>query len=71
VLTLGIVPAYRGRGIDAMLVVRMMEISQPRGMAKGECSWILEDNTMMRHGMERMGGYVYKTYRVFEKPIAP
>ena len=69
VLTLGIIPAYRGRGIDAMLVVRMMEISQPRGMAKGECSWILEDNTMMRHGMERMGGYVYKTYRVFEKPL--
>ncbi len=70
VLTLGVIPEYRGRGIDAMLIMRMMEVSQPRGMAKGECSWILEDNTMMRHGMERMGGHVYKTYRVFEKPLA-
>lgn len=71
VLTLGVVPEYRGRGIDAMLIVRMMEVVQPRGMAKGEGSWILEDNMMMRRGMEKMGAHVYKTYRVYEKPLTP
>jgi hypothetical protein len=40
------------------------------GYPRGECSWILEDNLPMRHGLERIGGYVYKRYRVYEKMIA-
>ena len=67
VLTLGVILNYRNRGIDTMLMVRMMEVAQPRRMAKGECSWILEDNMPMRRGMERMGAHIYKTYRVYEK----
>ena len=36
---------------------------------KGELSWILEDNTRMRHIIEAFGGRPYKTYRIYEKPI--
>jgi hypothetical protein len=32
-------------------------------------SWILEDNEMMRRGMEAMGGSIYKTYRIYEMGI--
>jgi GNAT superfamily N-acetyltransferase len=70
VITLGVIPEFRGRGIDALLVLRMIEVSRPRGMAKGEGSWVLEDNVPMRRAMEGMGGRVYKTYRVYEKPLA-
>ena len=69
VLTLGVKPAYRHLGLGAMLNLRIIENAQRAGKPRGECSWILEDNTEMRRGMERMGGRVYKTYRVMEKEL--
>ncbi|MGH7467495.1 MAG: GNAT family N-acetyltransferase [Longimicrobiales bacterium] len=68
-LTLGVKQAYRQRGLDVMLIVALMESAQKDNRARGECSWILEDNFPMRRGLERMGGRVYKTYRVFEKQL--
>jgi hypothetical protein len=35
-----------------------------------ELSWILEDNLPMRRIIESLGGKPYKTYRIYEKPIA-
>lgn len=70
VLTLGVKPAYRKRGLDALLITHIYQADQEKGRAQGECSWILEDNAEMRHGLERLGGYVYKTYRVFQKPLS-
>lgn len=69
VLTLGIRPGYRHRGLDAMMIVRIWEQAVELGYAQGECSWILEDNWDMRRGIERVGGQVYKTYRVYEKAL--
>ena len=34
-----------------------------------EGSWILETNTVMNQTIEHLGGKVYKTYRVYEKPL--
>ena len=31
--------------------------------------WILEDNMPMRHILEGFGARIYKTYRVYSKPI--
>ncbi|MGH7554683.1 MAG: N-acetyltransferase [Longimicrobiales bacterium] len=70
VLTLGLKAGYRNSGLDAALILRMYRENVRAGYPKGECSWILEDNWEMRRGMERIGGEVYKTYRVFEKPVA-
>lgn len=70
VITLGVKPAHRKKGIDSMMIVQMHIESSKFDMPRGECSWILEDNLPMRHGLERIGGVVYKTYRVFEKPIS-
>jgi hypothetical protein len=36
-----------------------------------EFSWILEDNIPMRHVIEKMGSVAYKTYRIYEKSLAP
>jgi hypothetical protein len=71
VLTMGVKPAHRHKGIDAMMQIYLFIEGNKAGFPKGECSWILEDNMPMRHGLERIGGYVYKTYRVYEKLIAP
>lgn len=67
VITLGVKPEHRQKGIDAMLIAHIFREAKQLNMARGECSWILEDNWAMRRGIERIGGSVYKTYRVYEK----
>ena len=39
------------------------------GYDRGEFSWVLEDNVLLRRSLERFGAHVYKTYRIFEKPL--
>ncbi|HUP90282.1 MAG TPA: hypothetical protein VM100_13065 [Longimicrobiales bacterium] len=68
VITMGVKPEYRKKALDAMLIMQLQVESSKYDMARGECSWILEDNMPMRRGMERVNGYVYKTYRVYAKP---
>lgn len=70
VITMGVKPAHRKKGIDSMLIVQLHVESAKFDMPRGECSWILEDNMPMRRGLERINGVVYKTYRVYERAIA-
>jgi hypothetical protein len=70
VVTLGVKPEYRHQGVDGMLVARVFEGASRLGMAEGECSWILEDNWAMRRGIERIGGRISKTYRVYGKDLS-
>ena len=69
VLILGLKPGFRRRGIDAMLYLRLWQEAPQNGYPVVECSWILEDNWDMRRALERMGGRLYKTYRVYEKQL--
>ncbi len=70
VFTLGLKPEYQRRGIDALFYLRIYENGFAAGIHKAEASWILEDNWGMRRGLERMGAYVYKTYRVYGRALA-
>ena len=70
IFTLGVKPEYRKRGIDALFYLRIFQNGLAAGTGRGEASWILEDNWGMRRALERMGGYVYKTYRVYSTPLA-
>lgn len=65
VLTLGLKPAYVRKGIDALFYLRIFQNGVEAGIHHAEASWILEDNWGMRRGLERLGGHVYKTYRVY------
>jgi len=69
VLTLGIIPEYQKRGIDALLYYEITKRAEKIGILKGEASWILEDNEMMTRGAEVMNGEVYKKYRIYEIKI--
>ncbi len=70
VFTLGLKPAYRRKGIDALFYLHMFEQGTGAGIHRAEAGWILEDNWGMRRGMERMGAYVFKTYRVYGRELA-
>lgn len=69
VITMGVKPEHRKKGIDSLLIAQLHIESSKYDMPRGECSWILEDNMPMRRGLERINGKLYKTYRVFEKQI--
>ncbi len=70
VLTLGIIPEYQKRGIDALLYYEITKRAEKIGIMKGEASWILEDNEMMKRGAEQvMNGEIYKKYRVYQMDI--
>jgi GNAT superfamily N-acetyltransferase len=69
VLLLGVLPEWHGRGVDAVLYRHIWESGYARGYRWAEAGWILEDNHAMINGLTRMGFEVYKTYRVYERPI--
>ena len=69
ILLLGILPEYRGKGVDAMLYHWIWTRSGERGIYWGEAGWILEDNPAMNAGLEKMTFRVYKTYRLYDRPI--
>jgi len=69
ILLLGVLPEYRGKGIDAMLYHWIWTRSGERGIYWGEAGWILEDNPAMNAGLEKMTFRVYKTYRLYDRPI--
>ena len=69
ILLLGVLPEYRGKGVDAMLYHSIWTRSGERGIYWGEAGWILEDNPAMNAGLEKMTFRVYKTYRLYDRPL--
>jgi len=69
ILLLGIVPEWRGKGVDAMLYHWIWTKSREREIYWGEAGWILEDNPAMKAGLEKMEFSVYKTYRMYDRPV--
>ena len=53
-----------------MLIHALREPAKRWGIDEVELSWILDDNTRMRNILESIGCIVYKTYRIYEKPLA-
>jgi GNAT superfamily N-acetyltransferase len=69
ILLLGTVPEWRGKGVDALMYKWIWEHGNAKGFNWGEAGWILEDNSAMRNGMLRLGFEVYKTYRLYDRPL--
>jgi hypothetical protein len=68
-LLLGVVPGYRKRGLEAVLVREIHRGAVRAGFARAELSWVLEDNVVMNRTIVKAGGRPYKTYRIYEKPL--
>jgi hypothetical protein len=68
-IAMGMIEQYRGRGADAIFYLETAKAALKAGYKRLEGSWILENNTMMNQIIERLGGFRYKTYRVYERPL--
>jgi GNAT superfamily N-acetyltransferase len=66
---LGVLPEYRGTGVDAMMYFHTLEVALAKGYRAAEMSWLLESNDMVLRSAEMLGGHCYKTYRVYERAL--
>ena len=70
VLLLGVLPEYRGKGIDSALYHWIWTKSGDHGMYWAEGGWVLEDNAAIKLGLEKMTFVKYKTYRLYDRAIS-
>ncbi|MEX0594185.1 MAG: hypothetical protein WD115_05365 [Balneolaceae bacterium] len=66
---MGVLPEYRGKGIDAVLHHQSIENGLKRDFYSSELSWVLESNTEMVRVAERIGAIQNKTYRIYSKSL--
>jgi hypothetical protein len=69
ILVLGTVPEWRGKGVDALMYKMVWENGNSKGIFWGEGGWVLEDNPAMNNALLHIGFAVYKTYRVYDRPL--
>ena len=60
---------YRGRGLDVMMALKLFKSARDRGKVVMDSHLVLEENFKMRAEVERIGGEIYKRYRVFQKML--
>jgi len=60
---------YRGMGLDVLMGSKMIISAQEAGMEFMDSHHEMETNVKVRGEMERMGGKVYKRFRVFQKAL--
>jgi GNAT superfamily N-acetyltransferase len=68
-VALGVLEPHRGRGVDALLMYETTRVALSKGYKWSEMSWILETNDMMNRAIAMMGAEIYKTYRIYQKPL--
>jgi GNAT superfamily N-acetyltransferase len=70
IVLLGILPEWRGKGVDAMLYHWIWtHAGENQKIYWGEAGWILEDNATMNASLEKMQFSVYKTYRLYDRTL--
>ena len=60
---------YRGRGLDVLMGVKMFQSAYKAGMEVMDTHHEMESNVRVRAEMLRMGGKLYKRFRIFQKEL--
>jgi hypothetical protein len=72
---MGVKRRYRDNPLGAALaflaIEKLREGSRKRGIVAAELGWVLDTNHRMRSMLEDAGARHYKTYRIYEKLLAP
>jgi GNAT superfamily N-acetyltransferase len=69
ILLLGVLPEWRGKGIDSALYHWIWSKTAERGIGWGEASWLLEDNHGIIQGLTKAGFTPYQTFRILDRPV--
>jgi len=66
VILLGVLPEFRRRGIETLLLQEAFGAIRRLGYRRAEMGWIDEENAVTRRAAERWGARVVKRYRIYE-----
>ena len=69
VILLGVLEPYRKMGIEGVFYARIISRGIEKGYNEAEASWILDNNEMMKKGVEGVNMVAYKRYRMLEKKL--
>ncbi|HEV3023701.1 MAG TPA: GNAT family N-acetyltransferase [Pirellulales bacterium] len=70
VISINVVPEYQRWGLGLVLMRSLVPKALEMGVTESEFSWVSEDNTMARLGLEKGGAKHYKTYRMYDLPMS-
>ena len=62
-------PDYQGRGLDMLMGTKLLESAKKTGKTVMDSHLEMETNYKVRAEMERMGGRMYKRYRIWQKEL--
>jgi hypothetical protein len=65
----GVKNEYRGKGIDVLMGVKILESAIRQKMESIDSHLVLEDNKKMRAEYERVGSKVVKKFRIYQKDL--
>lgn len=70
---MGVRKKLQGKPVGAAFAYKIIDMVNSanidHGVTHSELSWILENNTAMLTMLTDMGAKIYKTYRIYEKPV--
>jgi hypothetical protein len=70
---MGVRKKLHGKPVGAAFAYKIIDMvnstNMDHGVTHSELSWILESNTAMLTMLTDMGAKIYKTYRIYEKPL--
>ena len=65
----GVRKDYRGKGIDVLMAVKLLQAAIEHKMDLIDMHLVLETNTKMRAECERVGGQLIKKFRIYQKDL--
>jgi ribosomal protein S18 acetylase RimI-like enzyme len=65
----GVKKEYRGKGLDVLMGVKILQSGIKHKMDTLESHLVLENNTKMRGEYERVGCKVVKKFRIYQKGL--
>ncbi|MCX7904232.1 MAG: hypothetical protein N2486_06940 [Caloramator sp.] len=66
VFVLFVVPEYRKKGVSSAIYLNIFKSAKEKGYLEAEGSTIWEYNSHMINDAKKLGGKIYKTYRIFK-----
>ena len=65
-MIMGVRKQFQKMGLESILILETIKAGIKRGYTGGELSWVLEDNYPTNNTIQKLGGKLYKKYRVYE-----
>jgi len=68
-MIMGVKKDYQRLGLEGLMVFETLKAGMKLGYLSGELSWTLEDNYPVNNTIIKMGGRLYKKYRIYQGTV--